>query len=155
MYISEALIEVLNDLVKINNDRIAGYENAKQEAASSDIDLKALFNKMAEDSRNNVKELSYVIETAGGNVSTDTTTSGKIYRAWMDVKAAFAGHDRHSLLSACEYGEDAAQKAYEDALNSSAEIDATTRQLIMKQKSELKGSHNMIKKYRDMHETVS
>lgn len=146
------LIEVLNDLVKINNDRITGYEKASDEATDTDIDLKGMFRKMANDSRNNVRELSELIQKTGGDVATDTTVSGKIYRAWMDVKSAFTGGDRKGILSSCEYGEDAAQKAYESALNSDAEIDAESRQLIMSQKSSLKESHDIIKKYRDLHE---
>ncbi len=155
MQTNEPLIEVLNDLVKINNDRITGYEKAADETTDSDIDLKGMFTKMANDSRGYVRELSAVIQKSGGDVTTDTTVPGKIYRAWMDVKAAFTGSDRKGILSSCEYGEDAAQKAYETALTSEAEIDAETRQLIMSQKSSLKESHDIIKKYRDLHELAA
>lgn len=152
---NQETIDVLNDLVRINNDRINGYEKAANETSDGDVDLKGLFTKMANDSRGYVRELSDVIGKAGGEVATDTTASGKIYRAWMDVKAAFTGSDRKAILSSCEYGEDAAQRAYDTALSSDAEIDAEARQLIMTQKKALKESHNMIKKYRDMHETVA
>lgn len=152
---NENLIETLNDLVAINNDRINGYEKAVDEAKDKDVDLKAVFSKMANESREYVRELSDQIVSLGGTPATDTTASGKIYRVWMDVKALFTGSDRESLLGSCEYGEDAAQKAYESALASDSEIDATTRQLIMEQKSSLKTSHDIIKKYRDMHEAVN
>lgn len=154
MQTKESLIEVLNDLVKINNDRITGYEKAIDEIHDEDIDLKGLFRKMAEDSRGYGKELSDLILKNGGEVTTDTTVPGKIYRAWMDVKAAFTGSDRKTVLSSCEFGEDAAQRAYETALASDAEIDAESRQTIMSQKASLKDSHDMIKKYRDMHVTA-
>ncbi len=151
----ESLIEVLNDLVKINNDRITGYEKASEEASPNDIDLKSIFTKMANDSRGNVRELSELIEKSGGDVSRETTVPGKIYRAWMDVKAVITGKDRKAILSSCEFGEDAAQKAYDAALASDAEIDAESRQLIMSQKTALKESHNMIKKFRDLHATMA
>ncbi|NCI50523.1 PA2169 family four-helix-bundle protein [Sediminibacterium roseum] len=150
MQTNESLIEVLNDLVKINNDRITGYEKAIDEINDEDIDLKGMFRKMANDSQEYVKELSELILRKGGEVSTDTTVPGKIYRAWMDVKAAFSGSDRKTILSSCEFGEDAAQKAYKEALSSDAEIDAESRQVIMSQKASLKESHDMIKKYRDL-----
>jgi len=35
----------------------------------------------------------------------------------MDVKNTFTGDDRHSVLESCEGGEDAALKAYKDALD--------------------------------------
>ena len=154
MQTNESLVEVLNDLVKINNDRITGYETALDEISEGDIDLKGLFSKMAGDSKDNVRELSDLILKSGGEVTTDTTVPGKIYRTWMDVKAAITGGDRKTILSSCEYGEDAAQKAYDEALSSDAEIDAESRQTIMSQKTALKASHNMIKKYRDMHLTA-
>jgi uncharacterized protein (TIGR02284 family) len=72
----------------------------------------------------------------------------------MDVKATFTGNDRQSILNACEFGEDAAQKAYKDALASDAEIDVTTRQLITTQQASLKTSHDLIKKYRDANKAV-
>jgi uncharacterized protein (TIGR02284 family) len=73
----------------------------------------------------------------------------------MDVKATFSGHNRQTVLENCEFGEDAAQKAYEAALKSDAEISADIRQLITNQKSSLKTSHDVIKKYRDLHASVN
>lgn len=155
MKTNESLIETLNDLIRINNDRINGYEKACDEIRDSEADLQAMFTKMANDSRDHVRELSNAVVKLGGEPATDTTVSGKIYRAWMDVKAAFASKERLSVLEACEYGEDAAQKAYETALKSDAEMTAETRQLIMDQKASLKNAHDTIKKYRDLHETVA
>ncbi|MCW3087499.1 MAG: hypothetical protein JWQ78_885 [Sediminibacterium sp.] len=155
MQTNEELIEVLNDLIKINNDRINGYEKACDEIKATDADLQAMFQKMANDSRDHARELSNEVVKLGGEPATDTTVSGKIYRTWMDVKAAFARKERLSVLEACEFGEDAAQRAYEAALASDAEINAETRQLIMDQKASLKASHDIIKKYRDLHEAVA
>ena len=149
------LIEVLNDLIEINNDRVTGYERAVEETKDRDLDLQAIFHSMANDSRKYAAELSSAITQMGGQPTTDTTNRGKIYRVWMDVKATFTGHDRQSVLESCEYGEDAAQRAYNDALSSDAEIDSTTRQLITDQQSSLKTAHNLIKKYRDAHKAVN
>ena len=147
---NEQLTETLNDLVKINMDRIEGYEKAAEQTKKYDADLQAIFSKMAAESRSYIQELHEKIFSIGGKVSTDTTVSGKIYRAWMGVKNLFTGSDRKSILASCEFGEDAAQKAYNDSLETNAEMDADTRQLIMKQKNSLKNSHDIIKKYRDM-----
>ena len=151
----EDLNELLNDLVRINNDRITGYNRAIKEASDEDVDLKGLFRSMVNESEQYVAELSNRIIKLGGRPSDDTTAAGKIYRGWMDVKAVFTGSDRKALLSSCEYGEDAAQKAYDDALGSDVEIDAETRQLIMDQKTSLKKSHDMIKKYRDLQAAIT
>ena len=146
---TEELVEVLNDLIKINNDRIEGYERAADETKDIDITLKAVFTKMADESRKHVSELTTHVNSLGGDTETGTTVSGKIYRAWMDVKAAVTGKDRHSILASCEYGEDQAQRAYEKALASDADLDVDTRQLITSQKESLKASHDNIKQMRD------
>ena len=151
---NENNLEVLNDLIVINNDRTAGYEKAADEAREIDVDLRAIFSRMADESRQYAMELTAEVVKLGGEPATGTTASGKIYRAWMDVKATFTGKDRHSLLSSCEYGEDAAQKAYEDALTTEGELSGDIRQLIAAQKATLKTSHDLIKQYRDMHEAV-
>jgi uncharacterized protein (TIGR02284 family) len=155
MSTNEKLTEVLNDLIRINNDRTKGYENASEEAKSIDVDLQAIFNKMANESRKYAAELSNEVQRLGRQPATGTTNSGKIFRTWMDVKATFSGKDRQAILESCEFGEDAAQKAYRAALASDAEIGAETRQLITKQQSSLKTSHDIIKKYRDAQKTVN
>ena len=152
---NETLNEVLNDLVKINNDRIEGYDRAIKESKELDVDLKAIFEGMIRESEGYKQELTNKIRQMGGSVESGTTASGKIYRAWMDVKATFTGNDRKAILASCEFGEDAAQRAYEAAIASDAEMDADVRQLIVDQQKTLKNSHDLIKKYRDAHEAMS
>lgn len=149
MTLNEKTAEVLNDLIEINNDRVEGYQRASKETNSKDADLRALFDDMATESQRYVNELSKYVLDRGQTPSDGTTFRGKIYRAWMDVKATFSGSDRKAILASCEYGEDAAQKAYENALSSDAEIPAEVRQVIMDQKSSLKQSHDRIKRMRD------
>ena len=88
-------IEVLNDLIQINNDRIAGYERAIKETSAEDNDLKVLYASMIGESHQIKIALATEVQAMGADVEQGTTTSGKIYRAWMDVKAVFSGHDRH------------------------------------------------------------
>lgn len=151
----EELVDVLNDLIKINNDRIVGYENAVKDSKTTDADLNGIFNEMADQSRKFVTQLVEEVGRLGGEAATDTTVSGKVHRVWMDLKSAITGKDRESILGSCEYGEDVAQRAYEAALESDAYMSTEVRQLITNQKSDLKTSHDLIKKYRDLHEKVS
>ena len=155
METNEKLIEVLNGLIEINHDRVNGYQKAIEETKDLDIDLKAIFSSMANDSGKYASELSSLVSGLGGTPADGTTNSGKIYRVWMDIKTTFTGHDRQSVLELCEFGEDAAQKAYKDAIASDAEISADTRQLIAEQQAKLKTSHDLIKKYRDVHKAVN
>jgi len=146
-------IDVLNDLIRINHDRITGYEKAAEEAKNIDIDLKSIFERMAEESSLYASELTQEVVKLGGEPATGTTNSGKIYRVWMDVKATFTGKDREAILASCEYGEDAAQSAYKSALESD-DLAPEVRELVSRQKSSLKTSHDLIKRYRDMHDSV-
>ena len=104
---------------------------------------------MADESRLNVSALTEHVRALGGEADSGSTTMGKLYRTWMDVKATFTGKDRKSIIASCEYGEDQAQKAYEEALASDADMDTETRQLITSQKQTLKKSHDEIKMMRD------
>lgn len=136
--------EILNDLIEINNDRIKGYERAIEELEDGNTDLVTLFSDMITESARLKSELI----SAGGEAHSETTNSGKIYRAWMDVKAVFTGHDRKAVLENCEFGEDAAQKAYKTALDDE-DLSPSVRQLVSEQKSTLKASHDRIKTLRD------
>jgi uncharacterized protein (TIGR02284 family) len=148
------LVGVLNDLIRINRDRTAGYHKAIEELKPSDIDLKTMFTNMANASIQNANELSSEVTNLGGQPASDTTQSGKLYRVWMDIRAGISARDRKSILSLCEFGEDSALKAYKLALESDAEIPADIRQLILEQKSELQTAHDLVKRYRDMHESI-
>lgn len=147
---NEKTVEVLNDLIRINNDRIDGYEKAINETKETDIDLRNVFNRMADESRSYKGELTDQVRRLGSEPAADTTASGKIYRVWMDLKATFTGHGRHSVLESCEFGEDAAQKAYEKALDSSADLPPDIRTLIQHEKDSLRSSHDTIRQFRDI-----
>ena len=140
--------EILNDLIEINNDRVKGYEKAIEELNVEDSDLKTLFVEMVRQSHRHKAALVQEVQVLGGEAETGTTTSGKIYRAWMDVKAVFTGHDRETVLNNCEFGEDAAQKAYKMALVTEG-LSAHLNSLISEQKAELRTSHDQIKALRD------
>lgn len=143
---------ILNDLIRINHDRVVGYEKAIDELKDEDADLKVLFQRYITESRQYGQELTTEVTRLGGDPAEGTTNSGKVYRVWMDLKAAITGHDRKTVLQNCEFGEDAAQKAYDMALNSDTELEASLRDLIVRQKAALKSGHDEVKRLRDMHD---
>jgi uncharacterized protein (TIGR02284 family) len=146
---NEKTTEVVNDLIRINNDRVEGYERAAKETNTKDADLRSLFTDLANQSRKFASDLGRHVTRTGEEPADGTTFSGKIYRAWMDVKATFTGSDRKSILASCEFGEDAAQKAYETALKSDAELPTDVRQVIADQKQDLDREHDRIRNMRD------
>jgi uncharacterized protein (TIGR02284 family) len=152
MQLNEKLLEALNDLIKINKDRIEGYKNAINQA--EDADLKALFKRMEEESKAYIDQLNNLLLEGGGELEQNVAVYGRIYRNWMGVKATFTGHDRHSILSACEYGEDAAQRTYDEILRSSIPMPYSVRELIANQKGALKSSHDTVKTYKNLEKIV-
>lgn len=139
-------VSILNDLIIINHDRIEGYERAAKE--TEDSQLKALFTQLADESRQFKNELVREVVNQGGSPAEGTTTSGKVYRAWMDIKAALTSKDPKAILSSCEYGEDAALETYDEALKSQ-ELLMECRGMIIRQRNNVEQSHNKIKQMRD------
>ena len=137
--------ETLRDLIRINNDRVTGYSKAATQ--TDEQDLQALFSNLAQQSRQFASDLRRLVSD-DKNVTDETTASGKIYRAWMDVKATFGGDDRHGILASCEFGEDAAQKAYKDALKED-DLTVDVRATIESQKAILRQAHDKVKMMRD------
>lgn len=57
MSIASKTSETLNDLIKINNDRIEGYEKAIKELDTEDTDLQSLFREFCSQSEGLKREL--------------------------------------------------------------------------------------------------
>ena len=142
-------ISALNDLIKINNDRIAGYQKAIE--GGEDASLKSVFESYADQSKGYLNQLNDYIHQLGGSPADGTTLSGKFYYAWVDVKSAFSKPDSLSLLSDCERGEDIAKGAYRKALDDKELIweDDKVLSLLTNQFDGLKMAHDAIKALRD------
>jgi uncharacterized protein (TIGR02284 family) len=149
METTEKSIEVLNDLIEINNDRVKGFEKAIEDLKDGDPELRAIFEKLKSDSRNNSAELSSAVNQAGGEAETSASASGAIHRAWIDVKATFGGSDRKSILEECERGEDAIKKAYRTALEPDSELAPEFTEMVVRQQQGINASHDQIKLLRD------
>jgi len=138
---------VLNDLIEINNDRVAGFEKAIADIKDENIDLKEVFQRYAAQSRRNSEELAALVGDAD-EVETGNSVSGTLHRAWIDVKSLFGGSDRASILSEAERGEDAIKKAYQDALTSE-DLPADALSTVQNQAGEINAAHDEIKALRD------
>jgi uncharacterized protein (TIGR02284 family) len=147
-------VDLLNDLIRINNDRIEGYEKAVKETKEEDSDLRNTFNRCVDESRRYKQELLDQVRRLGGEPASDTTQSGKIYRVWMNVKSSFTGQGRQSVLELCEAGEDAAKKAYEKALDQENNLPPDVRSLVQQEMDNIRSSHDAIKHYRDIERKI-
>ncbi len=150
----EALADTLNELIRINFDRVFGYEKAASEVEDHDIDLKAMFNGFANVSRQYIAHWQQQVRAMGQEPAEDSTVRGKVYRVWMDMKSTITGHDRESILNSCVFGEKAAIDAYEDALSTETHLPDEHRVEIASQKAELQAAHRAMEMYAHAHEKV-
>ncbi len=148
METTEKTTDVLNDLIEINNDRAEGFEKASRDIDDENLDLKVIFDQLAQESRRNITELAAAVGRNSGEPETGSSVGGAIHRAWIDVKAMFGGSGRESILSECERGEDAIKKAYQSALEEN-DLEPETRGLLLNQQSGIIAGHDTIKALRN------
>ena len=144
------VIGLLNDLIKVNNDRILGYEKAADAIHHIyEVEIKTLFFKMAEESRYYRSRLSEALQLLHGDVSNDTSTAGDIFRVWMGMKAAFTGNDVLGTLECCEFGENHALKVYRHALQHNITWPQGLRETLENQYNLLRLSRDKMKRTRE------
>lgn len=146
---NEEIVDDLNELVKINNDRIQGYMKALED--TKDTQLDHLFNEMIVQSQNFRSQLADHIVRIDGHAVTDATSTdigSKIHRAWIDIKSAISGKDRDAVLSSVTFGETAAVEAYEEAIEED-HIPAYIKEDLTKQLSQLKEARAKMEALKD------
>ncbi|AHF14357.1 PA2169 family four-helix-bundle protein [Niabella soli] len=138
-------IDLLNDLIRINNDRIAGYEKAVAELKEEqDNYLKSIFGKMIIISHDHNTDLARLVDFLGGEATTGTTGAGKLYRLWLDVKTIFTGiTDKRTVLEVAEKVESAARNAYKEALNEPGLPDELSNLLIAQEATLTESEHQI------------
>ena len=144
----ESVINVLNSLIVINNDRIEGYYTAAKE--TKEIELQELFRRFMRTSEMCKTELVAAVVKLGGTPDEGTRTTGKFFRVWIDFKAFLTGKDRVAILDSCEYGEKAAGDAYKEAIaNNLHALTSQEQTLLNAQAKFLKADLNKVVALRD------
>src|ERR1700710_2950024 len=130
MEISEKAIDVINELIKLNNDRVAGFEKAGADLEENDNGLMTVFQKLAGESQQYAAELTAIAQQYGGDAAEGTSTTGDLHRAWIYIKSTFTGGCVLAILNECERGEDAIKHAYRDALEPDNELSLELTELL-------------------------
>lgn len=139
----------INELVEINNDRIEGYKKAIELLPEGDhFGLRSIFEDYRDQSIQFNADLKPLVTGLGENPTDDTRTSGKMFRAWMELKSAVAPHTIQAVLESCERGEDEFKKVYEDVL-ADGNLDADLRLIAQSQLELERAAHDHIKELRD------
>ncbi len=105
------------------------------------------FMKETQERANFAGELENELHRLGvKDVHQSGMVSGKVHRAWGELKANLGGGD-HTLLATAEQGEDAAKKAYKEALEE--HLPADIRDLLTRQQTHIIASHDHVRDLRD------
>ncbi|RYD31363.1 MAG: PA2169 family four-helix-bundle protein [Verrucomicrobiaceae bacterium] len=145
----EEVLSTLENLIEITRDGQEGFAQAAEHASSSD--LKALFTGYSSERARMVSELQ-VLERQHGKTEVDHTGSltGGLHRAWINLRAAVATREDQAILEEAERGEDAAVKAYEEALSPNHSVLPVSVSFVLERHlSSVQAAHDEVRNRRD------
>lgn len=143
------VLNTLNDLVETARDGQKGYETAA--SAVENPRVKTELQRMAQQRASFVGELESTAQRVGGASTTQTTTlegaalqaAGAVHRGWINLKSAVGANDSKAILGECETGDEAALKAYENALHEQG-LPIEVKTIIQRQKQEIQAAKQTI-----------
>jgi len=139
--------KTLKNLVEILHDGQKGFSHAAESVKNPR--LKEIFGRFSLQRSKFAGELESELLALGEKdpQKEGGTTVGALHRGWIDLKSAFLSEDNHAVLSEAERGEDAAKKAYKEALEE--ELPAPLRAIITAQAKAVQEAHDEVKALRD------
>ena len=134
--------EPLKTVIQVLHDSHKGFTDIGEHL--KDPQAKNFFMREAETRHSFESELKTAV---GATEDVGGTAAGPVHRAWGDLKANLGGGD-HTLLATAEQGEDAAKKAYEEALKS-GKVSGTLRELLVRQQGHIQQAHDRVRAMRE------
>ena len=141
----DEVIATLNGLIATSRDGEEGFRTCAE--AIKNPQLKSFFEQKAQRCALGAAQLQDKVREFGGDPGHGGSTAGALHRFWINIRSTLAGMDEHAILDECERGEDAAKRAYEDALKK--DLPADVRLLIEKQYREVKANHDSVQAMRN------
>jgi uncharacterized protein (TIGR02284 family) len=133
---------LVKTVVEVLHDSVRGFADLSEHL--TDPTAKSFFKQEGAtraEFANAIEAVAGIEKPVGG------TAAGALHRTWANVKAELGGSE-HTLLETAEQGEDAAKKAYKEALESS-EIPADVRAVLLQQQPHIQAAHDKVKALRD------
>lgn len=125
----DAASSALASILTACEDGERGYSTA-----ASDVDVegfKLMFRHYADERAGFAKALHDIASRAAVTPPGEGSVRGALHRRWIDLKAAIDSGNPRAVLIECRRGEDAALRAYRDALR--ADLAPPVRELIQEQ----------------------
>ena len=127
---AKATQALLNELVETLKDGQKGYADAMTDV--EDASLKDTFRKYAAQRAEYLTEIEDQMFKLDLKPDEESSVTGTIHRAWIDLKSALTSKDSKAVLTECERGEDYAVKAYQTALKAQ-DLPAPVKSVVEKQ----------------------
>jgi len=143
---AQATHVLLKELVQTLKDGEKGYSEALTDV--EDQDLKEVFKHYAVQRDGYLTELEHQMHQLNIKVEEDSSLTGTIHRAFINLKAAITSKNRESILNECERGEDYAVKAYQTALQAEG-LPGQLKPILEKQYQGIQEAHDKIKSLRN------
>ena len=138
-------IDIIQNLIETCRDGQNGFRDAADHIKDSSI--REMFNRHSLERAQFAGELEQVVQRLG---KSDPDRSGSVsaafHRAWIDFKAN-VGMGDDGVVAAAETGEDAAKKAYEEALRS--DLPGDVRDIVERQAQSVFAAHDQVRNLRD------
>ena len=132
---------VLNGLIETAKDGEQGFQTAAEKVKNPE--LKTLFTKYATQRAAYGQELQAAVSSLGEKPAQSGHAAASLHRGWMNLKQALTKDEDTALINEAESGEDAAKKAYADALQQT--LPANIRTLVQKQYDGVLQAHGVVR----------
>lgn len=139
------LIATLNELIATSKDGEEGFH-----AAADNVEnpvLRIFFMEKAERCREGAEQLQDIIREMGGSPARGGSIAGAVHRLWVTIRGTLSGMDDDRILAECERGEEAAARAYEEALNQP--LPADVRRVVDRHYAEIIANRDRVREMRN------
>lgn len=132
--------DVLNNLIETAKDGAEGFKAAAEKV--KDPSLKTLFARFGLERASYVKELQGLVGSLGEKPSEHGHVAASLHRGWMNLKEALSKDEDTAIINEAEAGEDAAKKAYAEALEKPLPLNVKT--IVQRQCNGVLEAHNTV-----------
>jgi uncharacterized protein (TIGR02284 family) len=138
---TDKTISTLNRLIETCKDGEQGFRTAAE--GLQEPQVKSLFQQYSRQRAEMARELQREVRRLGGDPEKSGSIAGIAHRGWINIKSIVTGKDDAAIIAEAERGEDAAKKAYEEALG--APLFTQTLALVREQSMKVHDAHDHVR----------
>lgn len=135
------VLSAVNELIETDKDGEQGFKTAAEKV--KDPSLKTLFSKYSAQRATYAQELQSAVAAMGEKPAESGHITGTLHRGWINLKEALTKDSDTAIINEAEAGEDAAKKAYSEALAKALPTDL--KAVIQRQYEGVLEAHNVVR----------